>query len=729
MKRIHDSAFLIVILLLLLSQLIFAQQELKICALRVSFQEDQNSLTTGNGLFLMDTTDNETFTIDPPPHNRSYFQDQIIAVKNYFLAASKGQLVISGKVFPLSQNDSYQLPYEMNYYNPNTTDEENDRQLAQLLIDAVQMADSDPDIDFSQFDVVAVFHAGVGKDIDVGFDETPQDIPSLYLSFDFLKDNIGNSFTGINVDNGNVIIKNGIILPETESQVDFQLGITGIFASNIGSHLGMYDLFSASEQVTGIGQFGLMDVGQFNVRGLMPAIPSAFSRALVGWDIPQEISSPQDSIQVNRFMGELTQNNSIIKIPINSDEYYLLEYRGDRTINIDSAYIAIAEDKDEEPTYLEVLQTYIPNNITISDSTGVLLKVDDYDWGLPGSGILIWHIDEKVIAEKAEINRINDDPENRGVDLEEADGSQDIGFSYDITQAGFQSELGTWLDFWFNMSKYRPLYKNKFSPTTSPNTRSNRNYANSHIVIDNFSDNYSDVMTFDFTRNFFENGFPVALNEIDNLDFAFLKGCKITSNTSAIFTSDDQGNIYAISSEGKGVFSDSLFLFAQLPVKVKSEFALADTDFDELFDKLIATTSAGYVTGYDLIDSNGDLLADSLFTINLAENIIHKPVVKGQNFYITTESGSIIQYGFDGNPIDSIHTTSINSNLVVLTDLDDLVYSSNSVFGPIVVDLNSDGSRDNIFFPDSNQIAIDFSNNSLTFGRNAINPFCNRFLV
>jgi len=712
MKRINESS-LIIAFIILFSHSVYAQQELKICALRVSFQEDQNSLTTGNGLFLMDTSNIEPFTVDPPPHNKSYFQDQIIAVKNYFFAASKGQLNITGEVFPLSQNDSYQLPYEMNFYNPNTTDEENDRQLAQLLIDAVQLADLDSNIDFSQFDVVTVFHAGIGKDIDVGFDETPQDIPSLYLSWNFLRNTIGDPFAGIVVDNGNILIQNGIILPETESQVDFQLALTGIFASNIASHLGLFDLFSASEQVTGIGQFGLMDVGQFNVFGLVPAIPCAFSRVLAGWDIPNKITAPQSSIQINRFLGEPSLFDNIVKIPINSDEYYLLEYRGERDINIDSVYFELSENRTEAPSYLEVLSTYLPNNITISDSTGVLLKVDDYDWGLPGSGILIWHVDERVIAERGESNRINDDPENRGVDLEEADGSQDIGFTYDITEPGYQSELGTWLDFWFNMTEFRPLYKNEFSPTSSPNTRSNRNYANTHIVLDSFSNNFSDIMTFDYSRDYFEAGFPVSINNNENLIFSPLKGFKFTVNASAIITSDNMGNIYALSSEGKGIFSDSSYIIAQLPIQEKVDFVLGDSNSDEIFDKLITSTKSGFISGFDLIDANIDLLADTLFTINLGVEIINRPVVQGQYFYITTAENRIQRYKFNGaDPIDTL-ISSINSDLVFINGLNDFVFSSNSVFGPIVVDINSDGTTDKIFFPDSNTIEIDFSNGDI----------------
>lgn len=708
MKRLHGFG-LIIAYILLVSFSIFAQQDLKICAIRVSFQEDQNSLTTGNGLFDLDTANVEPFTVDPPPHNRSYFQDQLIAVENYFAAASKGQLNISGDVFPISQNDSYQLQNEMNFYNPNTTDEENDRRLAQLLIDAVELADLDPAIDFSQYDLITIFHAGVGKDIDVGFDETPQDIPSLYLSWDFLSSTIGDPFPGILVDSGNVLIKNGIILPETESQIDFQLALTGIFASNIASHLGMYDLFSASEQVTGIGQFGLMDVGQFNVFGLVPAIPSAFSRSLVGWETPLEISSPQTSIEVNRFRGEITPNHSMVKIPINSDEYYLLEYRGERSVNIDSVYFVLAENRSEAPSYLEVLQTYLPNNITVSDSTGVLLSVDDYDWGLPGAGILIWHVDESVIAEKGEINRINDDPENRAVDLEEADGSQDIGFTYDITEPGYQSESGTWLDFWFDMDEFRPLYKNRFSPNSSPNTRSNRNYANTNIVMENFSTNFSDVMTFDYYRDFFEEGFPIALSHNENLIFGSLKSIKYSANSSAVICSDRDGNIYATSSMGKGIFADSSFLIAQLANQEKANFVFGDSNSDDIFDKLIATVESGFIYGFDLIDSNNDLLADSSFTINLGVEIFNQPVVQGQYFYVTTNDNIIRQYDFDGNETGNISASSIKSNMVIIDGLNDVVYNSNSVFGPIVADLNSDGNPDKLFFPDSSTIEIDFS--------------------
>ena len=49
----------------------------------VEFQESESSGTTGDGHFLMnpDTTCG-TYIIDPPPHDRSYFQSHLRAVNN-----------------------------------------------------------------------------------------------------------------------------------------------------------------------------------------------------------------------------------------------------------------------------------------------------------------------------------------------------------------------------------------------------------------------------------------------------------------------------------------------------------------------------------------------------------------------------------------------------------------------------------------------------------------------
>lgn len=136
----------------------------------------------------------------------------------------------------------------MGDYNPNTTDEEINKGISQLFVDAIQAADQSGAVDFTQYDLVVVFHAGVGRDVELGYDPTPQDIPSLYLSKSFLQKALGAEFDGIAVNNGQTKIFNGILLPETQNQEGYQIALNGFLVSNIGSYLGLYDLFSPGTQ-------------------------------------------------------------------------------------------------------------------------------------------------------------------------------------------------------------------------------------------------------------------------------------------------------------------------------------------------------------------------------------------------------------------------------------------------------------------------------------------------
>ena len=60
----------------------------------------------------------------------------------------------------------------------------NDEKLGELFRDAIQTADANSNINFSQFDVYIVFHAGVGSEFTQDFDTTPSDIPSVFLNQD-----------------------------------------------------------------------------------------------------------------------------------------------------------------------------------------------------------------------------------------------------------------------------------------------------------------------------------------------------------------------------------------------------------------------------------------------------------------------------------------------------------------------------------------------------------------
>ena len=75
-------------------------------------------------------------------------------------------------------------------------------------------------------------------------------------------------------------------------------------------------------------------------------------------------------------------------------------------------------------------------------------------------GIVIWHIDEKIINEKINENAVNAVMNMKGVDVEEADGIQDIGQSFSSV-FGTSIGEGSREDFWYkgNPSKF---YKNSF---------------------------------------------------------------------------------------------------------------------------------------------------------------------------------------------------------------------------------------------------------------------------
>ena len=89
---------------------------------------------------------------------------------------------------------------------------------------------------------------------------------------------------------------------------------------------------------------------------------------------------------------------SIIKIPINSSEYFLVENRI-RDANSDGAKI----------TYLLNGQTFTKTfpkdtsgfqSFAVDSVDGVVTDIDEFDWAVPGNGIVIWHIDENIINSK-----------------------------------------------------------------------------------------------------------------------------------------------------------------------------------------------------------------------------------------------------------------------------------------------------------------------------------------
>ncbi|MEJ2634902.1 MAG: T9SS type A sorting domain-containing protein [Calditrichia bacterium] len=598
---------------LLLSQTIFAapvqSDTIRVLGIRVEFKVDDAKTTSGDGKFNL-SQPSGPYQIDPPPHNRSYFQDHMIALRNYFRKVSGGKLVIEGDVYPEQQDAAYQLPNQMTYYNPNTTPDQINTGLANLMRDAFGSADVDPAIDFSKYQSFVVFHAGVGKDVELGADETPQDIPSLFITQKFLDTYLNQK--PILVDDGTVQIKNGMLIPETETQEGIELGLNGIFASNFGSQLGWPDLFSPETRRSGIGRFGLMDAGLFNGDGLLPAVPCAWTRTYAGWSEPINIYySPNDELQIHPPLSPSREN--LYRVPINEKEYFLVENRYSGKYKLDSLQYELSQGRDVYPSMKEVLLLpELADQVTFSDSTGVLIDVKNPDLGLSGNGCLIWHIDENVIEQNLATNTINADPEHRGVDLDEADGSQDIGQEFDFLSAGAGSENGWILDMWYKGND-APLFKNRFSPNSVPNSRSYYNRANSHITISDFSAPDS-VMSFRVNFDIYQQNFPRAINpqtygritslKVSDLDF--------TGENDLILTTD-RSKILVVSKSGESVWGSDSLEIAELPGKILPPPALfsVPTAAGNQVKALVALTTDGGVFGFRFTGTTFDTLFDA----------------------------------------------------------------------------------------------------------------------
>ena len=286
-------------------------------------------------------------------------------------------------------------------------------------------------IDFSNYDLVLVFHAGIGQDFSLPFlDPTPEDIPSTFIDSEMIELATGTS--GIAV--GNTVLNKGVILPESQNHLnfdisssmfagepdpcDYQFGLNGTLSLMIGFAIGLPPLWDIENGKSRIGVFGLMDQGSNNGRGLIPSPPDPWSRVYAGWETPNTILS---SSQV--FLPKRSENN-LIKVDINEFEYFMIENRNNHLkpgISIDSIRYKIYQDTNNYPSFIKSLVDSVGIE---KDENGVLTKIPNYDLGLPASGLLIWHIDERLISYGINSYEINKDLNQLGVDLEESEKTE-----------------------------------------------------------------------------------------------------------------------------------------------------------------------------------------------------------------------------------------------------------------------------------------------------------------
>ncbi len=473
-------------------------ETLNVYAIRVQFKPDNNSQTTGDGRF--DVSSNYPDSVDAPPHDSLYFIHKLEFLKNYYYKSSKGRLVINYVLLPSVRN----LPNEMEVYSPRRT--ENLGRMGTFFYDVWRSADST--IDFSGINpnnsAFIIFHAGVGRDVDLasqGLFVGELDLPSIYMGLSTLRSIYGDTTQGYYTNEG-TIISNSCMLPEQEyrivntsfGDVYLELGMNGIVVATIGSHLGLPDLFDTETGRTAIGRFGLMD-GQaiFSYLGVFPPEPSAWEKQYLGWVEPIVVGTG-GTYTTKAATLDINGNESVYKILISGKEYFLVENRNRDAYGNGQTIHYVKNGIRDSMNFTKDEDGF--NSSDIWKLEGSITDVDELDWSVPGlkndtanyqGGILVWHIDENVIEAKIGSNTINTDIDHRGVDVEEAKGSQDIGVVVSTPIGDIISD-GFFVDFWYNGEHYRPsnIYRNEFNQTSFPNSKSYSNI-NSRVCLSAFS--------------------------------------------------------------------------------------------------------------------------------------------------------------------------------------------------------------------------------------------------
>jgi len=468
-----------------------ADDSLKILAVLVDFQVDDDDATFGDGTFgSIYSQDYGTDILDPMPHDAAYFEDHLTFAQNYFRKVSDGKQNISFTVL----EDILTVSKIMREYSPPVSDRDGLSPMVDFCDEVWALADQRySNIDFSEYDAFTIFHAGTGGDIEVpGTIGNERDLPSLYFSLRTFQEYLGNDFQGFPVNNGSYMVSNTIVLPETESrelsnilgEQLLELTINGLIVASIASHLGLPDLFDTETGLSAIGRFGLMD-GQaiFTYAGVIPPEPSVWEKMYLGWIDPLVLSESGMEINLTTQRIASAEDTVFVKIPISSSEYYLVENRS-RDANQDGCIITYKVGGT-------IITKTFPkdelnfNYANVDTLHGVILDVDEPDWAMPGIdrnttdalefsdvGIIIWHIDDYVIETKIEDNAINTDKFRRGVDVVEADGIQDIGEEFQTVFGDIVIGEGSKEDTWY-VSNPAELYKNIFDDYSKPNSNSN----------------------------------------------------------------------------------------------------------------------------------------------------------------------------------------------------------------------------------------------------------------
>jgi len=337
-------------------------------------------------VILVNFSDTAT-AYSPADFEALLFGSGTLSMADYYSEVSYGAFTVSSG--PAGVTGWVTAAQTHDYYGQNNISG-NDSWPGDLVYEAVQAADAA--IDFSAYDLdgdcyvdtVEIIHQGTGEEAS----PTATDIWSHSWSLAAAK-YWGNSHYGVYTSNDNctadparqVKIDNYVIQPERiKVRNKNYLSTMGVFAHEYGHALGLPDLYDNDYSSEGAGNWSLMAGGSWNSvsqGGDRPAHLDPWSKYTLGWSRPALLT---ESVSAKAFAAVETAND-FYRLPGSGSEYFLLENR----------------------------------------------QKGGFDAGLPGAGLLVWHIDD---------SRTNNDSEwypgctsctsHYRVSLVQADGLYDL---------------------------------------------------------------------------------------------------------------------------------------------------------------------------------------------------------------------------------------------------------------------------------------------------------------
>lgn len=427
---------------------------LRLLLIRISFESDRSGeltavTTDGNFQLIPDPS----VDIDPPPHDRSYFEAHMRGLAEYWGSMSGGLLVAETRVLPEGQEDSYRLS-DIADYGPGEGGFWTVELLEKLVRDMIEAADAGTqadgsanlaDFDFDDPNTYIIFaHAGADLQSNLVFTPgiegySPNDIPTFFVT---LGDSAQVDLIGLDSDTGEPgrLIECSVI-PETTSQDGLLGSIAAALMHEFGHALGLPDLYSTFTGLPTVGRWGIMDSGtnlaaaigfqdpDGGVRvevvvGALPPSATIWSKWFLGFAEDIRVGSATRNLDLAASYRQDTRQKAV-RLDVASDEFFLLENR----------FVPPAVQPDW--------------GLVSDPDTGVILYIGEfdgdelvgnthlYDLFLPyAGGLHVWRVRQDRIEEKIYNNTVQALPGELGIELIEADGIQDIGV-FEFSTIGF----------------------------------------------------------------------------------------------------------------------------------------------------------------------------------------------------------------------------------------------------------------------------------------------------